>query len=263
MEEVSQIQLIGCGDIGQRVALLCQQNGLKPVGWVRSKASQATCEQKGIASRCIDLDQEANRLQSGLGTAASFNIFYFAPPSPIGLEDTRLAGVLANLPANKVNKLVLISTTGVYGNCQGRWIDESEPLHPVTERAHRRVSVEQTLTRWCTKFKRPYIILRVPGIYAKERLPLKRIESGQPMVNAEQAPWTNRIHADDLAHACYLAMTSNCNNEIINICDDEPSTMTSYFKAVADFCNLPHPPEVSLSKAMQILSPAMRSYLQE
>lgn len=107
------------------------------------------------------------------------------------------------------------------------------------------------------------MILRVAGVYAKDRLPLARLQQETPVINANEAPWTNRIHADDLAQACRLAMQSPLNNEYYNVCDDQPSTMTDYFNQVADFSGLARPPQISVSEAQHVLSEGMLSYLNE
>jgi nucleoside-diphosphate-sugar epimerase len=107
------------------------------------------------------------------------------------------------------------------------------------------------------------MILRVPGIYAKDRLPLSRIEKGLAVVNENEAGWTNRIHADDLAQVCKAAMECENSNQIINTTDGNPSSMTDYFNQVADFANLPRPPQVSMQEAEATLSEGMVSYLKE
>ncbi len=107
------------------------------------------------------------------------------------------------------------------------------------------------------------MILRVPGIYAIERLPLERLKKSLPVINAEEAGYTNRIHADDLAQACKAAMECESANQIINVTDGNPSTMTDYFNQVADFADLPRPPQISLAEAEKTLSAGMLSYMKE
>ncbi|MCP4010690.1 MAG: NAD-dependent epimerase/dehydratase family protein [Proteobacteria bacterium] len=158
---------------------------------------------------------------------------------------------------------MLISTTGVYGDCEGARVDETTPVKPKADRALRRADAETSLLEWAEKNKVDYLILRVPGIYAPDRLPLKRLEAGTPVVAQDEAPWTNRIHADDLATVCFAALHSPVANEIINVADDAPGNMTEYFFAVADYAGLPRPPEISLQQARQSLSPGMLSYLAE
>ena len=119
------------------------------------------------------------------------------------------------------------------------------------------------LQEWAETYNGEYIILRVPGIYAKERLPLARLKKGLAVVNSNEAAWTNRIHADDLAMVCQKAMASVISGEIYNVTDGQPSTMTDYFNQVADYVGLARPPQISMQEAETTLSAGMVSYLRE
>lgn len=253
------IWIMGCGDIGRRTAALYQQEGREVTGWVRSEESMLKGQQQGISMRTADFDAGCfvprNTLQDR-------EIFWFMPPPPQGEQDIRLRRFL--LSAQKApRRIVLISTTGVYGDCEGRWIDEDEPLKPVAARAVRRVDAETALREWGDKYGGDWVILRVPGIYAPERLPLARLQRGEPVLCEEEAPWTNRIHADDLAAVCKRAMEVAPARSIYNATDGHPSTMTDYFNQVADYAGLDRPPQVSLAEAQQVMSAGMMSYLQE
>ena len=253
------VEIVGCGDIGRRLARLYLQQGIRPHAWVKTDASVLTCKRLGLSCRRLDLDAGADlaRFQQGA------HILYTIPPPPQGRADTRITVFLNALRMHPPEKLVLISTTGVYGDCTGQWVNVETPVRPVVERACRRADAETQAHSWAVETGCKLIILRVPGIYAADRLPLKRIRSGAAMVRKDQSPWSNRIHADDLAAACYLALNSSLDNEIINVADDAPGTMNEYFSAVADYAGLPRPPEISLQAAQQSLSPGMLSYLAE
>ena len=136
-------------------------------------------------------------------------------------------------------------------------------MNPKADRAYRRLSAEQALQDWAKRHHKEYMILRVPGIYAQDRLPLERLKKGLAVVNESEAGWTNRIHADDLAQACKAAMHCEKANQIINITDGNPSTMTEYFNQVADYAGLPRPPQISMKEAEATLSKGMVSYLKE
>jgi nucleoside-diphosphate-sugar epimerase len=253
------IHIIGCGDIGQRVAPLYLNIKTRVEAWVKSEASYRACQRMGLKTHRIDLDQPADFKLKG----AQNQILYTVAPPPHGSTDTRLENCLLRLNADTVSKFVLISTTGVYGDCGGDWVDEATPINPSVDRALRRAHAEACLQAWAEHHSVDYVILRVPGIYAKDRLPLERLKANTPVVAHEQAPWTNRIHADDLASICFSALNSKLAHEIINVADDVPSSMTEYFFAVADFAGLPRPREISLEEARRTLSPGMLSYLAE
>ncbi|MCK5902045.1 MAG: NAD-dependent epimerase/dehydratase family protein [Cocleimonas sp.] len=265
--------IIGCGDIGHRVADLYfkqasenasyQQQPLKINALVCTEVSKHACEQKGITATAVDLDQQNIEMISELsGSMHNTALFYFAPPPSSGRKDTRLQFFLSALKQYP-KRIVLISTTGVYGDSKGCWIDETFPVNPSVDRAHRRLSAENYLKEWAIQHQCEYLILRVAGIYAKDRLPLARLKKGLPVVKSEQAGWTNRIHADDLANVCKQAMASSISGEIYNVTDSEPSTMTHYFNQLADYAGLARPPQISMQEAEQTLSSGMLSYLRE
>lgn len=256
---MSRLWIMGCGDIGRRVARLYQSQGKEATGWVRGASSLVLGEQQGIAMRLGDLDQGCFFPRNAFEDA---EIFWFMPPPNSGLVDSRLRRFL--LAVQKAPKrIVLISTTGVYGDCAGRWIDETETLKPSIERSQRRLDAEQAVQDWGEKYNGDWVILRVPGIYAADRLPLERLKRGEPVLLESESPWTNRIHADDLARIAERAMQVAPAHSIYNACDGQPSTMTSYFNQVADYAGLPRPPQLSLAEASSVVSAGMLSYLQE
>ena len=260
---MKNIWIIGCGDIGRRVfkriETLYQNHEHSTTALVRSSESQHLCEQLGINTLLYDLD-EPNKLDKE--EFKDSEIYYFAPPPKAGDSDTRLDNVLKQL-GDAPSKIVLISTTGVYGDCGGEWIDESRPVNPQTGRAKRRVSAETILVEWASLNQKPYVILRVPGIYSLDRLPLARLKNKLPVVQASEAAFTNRIHADDLANICIEAMNSPLTNEVLNTTDGNPGTMVDYFNQIANFAGLERPQQISLKEAQQSLSPGMLSYAGE
>ena len=251
--------IMGCGDIGRRVAKLYQQEGIKAIGWVRGEESLRLGLEQGFAMRKGDVDQGSFFPIFALDEAL---VYWFMPPQPTGETDDRIRRFLKGVDAAP-QRVVLISTTGVYGDCEGRWIDEAEPLKPVAARAKRRADAEAVVQEWAARFGGEIVILRVPGIYAPDRLPLARLRRGEAVLCEEEAPWTNRIHADDLAMVCKRAMEMAPAGSIYNATDGHPSTMTDYFNQVADYAGLPRPPQVSMAEAQTAMSEGMLSYLQE
>lgn len=259
---ISSVFIVGCGDIGERVARLWQAHGVTVRGLARSAASQVRLETKGITAVPGDLDDV--RSLASLSTQQAV-IYYFAPPPPSpGGTDPRMEHLLGVItPERLPQKIVYISTSGVYGDHQGGWVNEETPPHPQTVRAKARLAAETALLDWGRVQDIPVVILRVGGIYGPGRLPIERIKHGQPVVRREEAPYTNRIHADDLARVCVAAAECGVDRAIYNVCDGEHSTMSDYFNAVADRLGLPRPPQISLSEAQRTLSPEMLSYLNE
>ena len=258
---LNTVLIVGCGYIGRRVAALLQADKFRVTGCVRSKQSAAQLNAAGTGSLIVDLDQPA----ATPGWAGGFDeVFYFAPPPAQGEQDPRMQVFLQALD-NDVppRRVVYISTSAVYGDCQGAWISESQPVNPATPRGRRRLDAEQQLTAWCDSHGMDWILLRVPGIYGPERLPLVRLRDGTPVLREQDSPYTNRIHADDLAAVCVAAMRSTRTNTIYNVSDGHPSNMTDYFFKVADAAGLLRPPTVSRSEAQRVLSAGMLSFLQD
>lgn len=260
---MQQIWIIGCGDIGQRVAKqfsdLYQNAPHSTSALIRGRHSQETCSKLGLHTLLSDLDQSPTLPVHQFDNSL---VYYFAPPPKVGEHDTRLAHFLNQVKSNP-KRIVLISTTGVYGDSRGEWINEDTPVNPQTDRAKRRLSAEIQLQKWAELFQREYIILRVPGIYAKDRLPLERLHKKLPIVRASEAAYTNRIHADDLANICITAMQSKLTGEVFNTTDGHPGTMLDYFNRIADYAGLERPPQISLEEAKQKLSKGMLSYAME
>lgn len=257
---IRQVLIIGCGDIGQRVAGLHHARGERVSGLVRSHTGRTRLVASGIAPLPGDLD-DASSLY-GL-SATSTLLYYFAPPPGTGESDTRMVNLLAALdPAAPPSRVVYLSTTGVYGDCAGAWITEDQLTRPGTARGRRRLAAEHVLRAWGEAAGVPIMILRVPAIYGPGRLPVERLRQGVPVVREEESPFTNRIHADDLARVC-LAAAERGAPGVYNISDGHPTTMTYYFNRVADLLGLPRPPVVSMEEACKIFSPAMLSYLKE
>jgi nucleoside-diphosphate-sugar epimerase len=262
MEGVTQsgVLIIGCGDTGRRLAALYREEGRPVSGVVRSEASQRALEAAGI--RAIRCDLDAGDLPSLPSGGAK--LFYFAPPVDVGKDDVRIERLLEHLELTGLpSRFVYLSTTGVYGDCEGRWIDESEPLKPSTYRAQRRIAAEQAVQRWCTEHGIPWMVLRVPAIYGPGRLLTERLKSGMPTVRPEECSFTNRIHIDDLTAACHRVMAHAPGGAVYNVSDGHPSTITDYLFLLADLTRLPKPPLISMSEAERMLSPSIMSFLKE
>lgn len=262
--------IIGCGYIGKRIAQRLQSLNQTVKCYVATRSSQDECVSLGLDVQRFNLDEPALELpESTKQDFASSVVMYLVPPPRSGRLDTRMTHFIDYLQAcekttgQPVQKIVLISTTGIYGDCAGEWIDESRPPNPQADRAYRRLDAETRLQGYCAQHNIDCIIFRVPGIYAMDKLPLKRISSGEPIVRAEDSGYTNRIHADDLAAFCVEAMSEPVATGVYNCCDGNPSTMNDYFLRVAEVMDLPEPPQISLQQAQAELSPGMLSYLAE
>lgn len=255
------VLIIGCGDIGQRVAKIWQKTGIAVSGLARNESSLKMLKHLKINAYQANLDS-----LNGLNELPSKHslLYYFAPPPTEGSEDSRMTNFLKNLDKNALpDHFIYISTSGIYGDQQGKLTTEKTPVNPKADRAKRRYNAEQQLNVWSSNNHVPITILRVAGIYGPGRLPLQRIKNQIPMLYENLAPQTNRIHADDLAQICVAAATKNAAGEIYNVSDGTNSNMTDYFNTIADFFNLPRPPLVDWNEAEKTISKGMLSYLKE
>lgn len=258
VKDPATVFVVGCGDVGRRVARLWQQRGVPVTGLARQAAG---LDESGITPWPADLDEPASLRDLPVKDAL---VYYFAPPPPRGRADPRMANFLAALAPDRLPaRIVAISTSGVYGDRQGARVDESTPPRPGTDRGRRRLDAEDRLRRFGRQYQVPVIILRVGGIYGPGRLPVERLRKQVPMVQESEAPITNRIHADDLAAVCLAAARRGRADTLYNVSDGNPGNMTDYFNTVADFLGLPRPPVVSREEAERTLSPGMLSYLRE
>jgi nucleoside-diphosphate-sugar epimerase len=251
--------IIGYGDIGRRVATLCRRRGWQVNALTRQSLTAAQLSAGGMTGLLGDLDQP-DKLPP-LPAEISL-IFYFAPPPPEGDGDPRLASFLGQVPRGPLpRRVIYISTSGVYGDRQGAWVTEQNPVNPTTDRARRRLAAEQLVQEWGQRNDIQTVILRVGGIYGPGRLPLERLRRGSPVLREQDCSYTNRIHADDLAAACMVA--AQRGQGVYNTSDGHPTTMTDYFNKVADLYGLPRPPQIGIKQAAQLLSGEMMSYLME
>jgi nucleoside-diphosphate-sugar epimerase len=252
--------IVGCGYVGGLVAEQVLARGEPVTAVVRSRDRADALRARGMDVLRLDLEQDP---LDDLGSSGE-RVFHFAPPPATGKTDPATARLLDGFARlGQPRRLVYISTTGVYGDCGGAWVDEDRPARPEADRALRRWDAEQRLRAWSAATGAELVILRVAGIYACDRLPLERIRSGQPVVSLEEAPWSNRIHARDLLEVCLAAMERAPSGALYNVCDGHPSTMTDYFCQVADAAGLPRPPQIPLADAPGRVSAGMLSYLRE
>jgi nucleoside-diphosphate-sugar epimerase len=261
-EPVNQdVLIVGCGDVGVRVARLLLAAGHKVAGLARSAAGEERLRHYGIKPVPGDLD-DADRLAQ-LPTGGKL-VFYFAPPPGGGAIDGRMRRFCAAVGGTQLPaRVVYMSTSGVYGDCGGARVTEATPLNPQTSRAQRRVDAETTLAEWASCNRVATVILRVTGIYGPGRLPLARLQQGHPVLRESESPPTNRIHVDDLAAVCIVAAERAAAGEVFNVSDGQSGTMTGYFNAIADLLGLPRPPQVSMAEANRVMNPIMLSYLKE
>jgi len=254
--------IIGCGDVGLRV--LRELGGRWPVRALTSSPERLPELRAAGALPVIgSLDQPATLAR--LAGLADW-VLHLAPPASSGATDERTRHLLAALARKPPRVLVYVSTTGVYGDCGGARIDETQAPAPATDRARRRVDAEAQLRAFGRRHGTRVVILRVPGIYARDRAgghPRERLARGTPVLRPEDDVYTNHIQADDLARACVLALLRGAPQRALNVCDDSELLMGDYFDLAADLAGLPRPERITREQAAERLSPMQLSFWSE
>jgi len=253
--------VVGCGDIARR-ALPVLAGRYRMLALVRELAKGEPFASANAEVIQADLDDAASLMP--LAGRADL-VLHLAPPSETGTEDTRTRNLVLALERARIlpQRLVYISTSGVYGDCGGDRVDETRGVNPQTERAARRVDAERILLSWGDRRGVSVSILRVPGIYAADRLPIERLKRGTPVLVAEDDVYTNHIHADDLAAICAIALRHALPGAIYNASDDSEMKMGDYFDLVADRNGLPRPPRITRTEAASVMPPALLSFMLE
>ena len=252
-----RLLIIGCGDVGMRLLPMIRDRFR--VFAVTSQAQRLDeLRDQGALGIVANLDypEQLHRLRGLADT-----VVHLAPPPAEGTTDQRTRHLLRILPRG--GRLVYVSTTGVYGDCGGDQFDETRPVAPRNSRAVRRVDAERVLRQWALRAHARLSILRVPGIYAADRLPLARLRQGTPALSAEEDVYTNHIHADDLARIIALTLRRGASQRVYHTVDDSDMKMGEYFDVVADAFQLARPPRVSRTQLASQVSPMLLSFMSE
>lgn len=252
--------IAGCGYVGGRLARSLGP-GWRTVALVRSATRAATLRADGGEAMTVDLDGAV--VNDGLQVAArGAAIAYLAPPPDSGTSDPRMVNFLAALGDARPAVLLYMSTTGVYGDAGGAIVTEATPVAPANDRSRRRVDAETRATQWCSGHGTRCVILRVPGIYGPERMPIERLRRGEPALRPEDAGPGNRIHVDDLVAACSAAFERPVAG-VFNVGDGNHASTTTYLQRVAALAGLPPPRLVSMEEARSTISPGLLAFLVE
>jgi len=256
-----RLLILGCGDVGLRLIRWLRQrhrhDRLQIIATARRPEQATAIRHAGAMPMLIDLDNPISVKR--LAAIASW-VIVLAPPSERSAhQDLRSKLLIAQLRSQSIDaKLIYVSTTGVFGDSQGAWIDECFYPRPSQARSLRRLSAEQ---QWLAAFHA--VRLRVPGIYAEDRLPLERIRQGKPCLRASEDSFSNHIHADDLAMILWLCLFRSPPARLYATVDSEPIQMGEWFDHLAKLYNLPAVPRVSAEAVKQAVSPMMWSFMQE
>ncbi|GAA6141565.1 SDR family oxidoreductase [Hydrogenophaga sp. 5NK40-0174] len=263
-----RLLIVGCGDVGLRVAAIASRFGGRRVLTLTSSPERVdSLRAAGLEPLLGNLDVPASlRRLAGLGT----RILHLAPPPAddrSAIHDPRTRALTrALVRRSRPASAVYGSTSGVYGDRQGQWLAETASCQPQTPRGHRRVDAENHWHGFGLRAGVSTRVLRIPGIYANDRAggtPRERLLKGTPVLAQADDVYTNHIHADDLARACWLALWRGGAQRNFHVTDDTEMKMGDYFDAAADLYGLQRPPRVSRKEAVNAVSPMQLSFMSE
>jgi nucleoside-diphosphate-sugar epimerase len=251
------VSIVGCGYTGRRLAERLRNSGARVRGFATSAASLRQIAALGVDALPLDLDAAMSPID------VTGHLVYYSVPPARSDGDARLVRFLENLGGTP-QRLVYLSTTGVYGDQGGAMVNEDTPPAPRTERAIRRMAAETALREWADSREVSWCVLRIAGIYGPGRLPVDRLRRGAPAVAQQEATPSNRIHVTDLVTACAAAgVAAAADRRIYNVTDGSDHTLTDYLQRVARLARLPSPPLVSRAEAERALSASSWSFLGE
>jgi nucleoside-diphosphate-sugar epimerase len=220
------------------------------IGTTRSSEKAATMAAAGVEP--VDAGDTAAMARA---IAAADHVLVSAPPGPEG--DPILSRYAAELIAARPAWVGYLSTTGVYGDRVGGWVDEDGALEPVNTRGIRRVEAERA---WLGSGL-PVEVFRLAGIYGPGRSAFDRLREGRAQRIIKEGQVFSRIHVEDIAGALRAAIATPRPGRIVNLADDLPAPPQEVIAYAAGLLGLPPPPEVRFEAAE--LSPMARSFYGE
>lgn len=239
---------LGHGYSAQALARLLIAQGWHVIGTTRSAARAESFRASGV---------EPLLLPGPLAPALARATHVLTSVAPDGAGDPILRDHAAELAAARPEWVGYLSTTAVYGDHQGGWVDEETPLTPSTERGASRVRAEAD---WAA-LGLPLHIFRLAGIYGPGRGPFEKVRDGTARRIIKPGQVFSRIHVDDIAQIVAASMAKPRPGAVYNLCDDDPAPPEDVIGHAAELLDLPVPPAIPYDQAE--LTPMARSFYAE
>jgi nucleoside-diphosphate-sugar epimerase len=231
---------------------------LLPLGWTvtgttRNPDRAAAMQVAGVTPLLLPGDD--------LAAAARRATHVLASAAPGADGDPLLPLVADALAAGRPAWVGYLSTTGVYGDNAGDWVDEDSPLNPATDRGRLRVMAERQWQVASREGGWPLMIFRLAGIYGPGRGPFEKVRDGSARRIIKAGQVFSRTHVDDIAQVLHASIDRPRAGGIYNVCDDDPAPPQDVIGHAAQLLGLPVPPAVPFEIAD--LSPMARSFYAE
>ncbi|MHA6346185.1 SDR family oxidoreductase [Roseivivax sp. CAU 1761] len=240
---------LGHGYSARALAPRLLADGWQVLGTTRDPAKMPALRETGVEP----VLWEPEALHAALGRAT--HLLMSAAPDDHG--DPALA-VLGEAIADRARDLYWVgylSTTGVYGDHHGAWVDETTPLHPTGPRGQARVLAE---AEWGAIAHLPLHVFRLAGIYGPGRGPFEKLRRGMAQRVVKPGQVFSRIHVEDIATVLEASILRPNPGAVYNVCDDDPAPPQDVLAYAAELLGIPAPPEVPFEAAE--LSPMARSF---
>ncbi|TWT99566.1 NAD dependent epimerase/dehydratase family protein [Botrimarina colliarenosi] len=232
--------IFGCGYLGRRAAQRWLERGDRVVAVTRHPARATAFRADGLEAFVGDVTQPATLVRLPDAETLLYAVGYdrSADPTIHEVYAEGLQNVLA-AASSATERVVYISTTGVYGDAGGDWIDETTPPAPSRDGGRASLAAEQVLA--ASPWGDRSVILRLAGIYGPDRLPYAAaLRAGEPIA-APQTGWLNLIHVDDGASAVLAAADHAAPPALVCVCDGQPAVRRDYYAEAARLLNAPPP----------------------
>ena len=226
---------------------------LLPLGWTVI----GTCRDPARADVLRAAGVEPLLLPADLSPALARASHILAAAAPDAQGDPFLRAAGAELRASHPQWVGYLSTTAVYGDHQGAWVDETTPISPQSLRALQRVEAEKA---WLDTGL-PVHIFRLAGIYGPGRGPFEKVRDGSARRIIKPGQVFSRIHVDDIAETLLASIRRPNPGAVYNVCDDDPAPAEDVLSHAAHLLGLPEPPAVPYDEAE--MTPLARSFYAE
>lgn len=246
------MQRLFCFGLGFSAEILASR--LKSKGWQAAGTTRTRGRVEALATR----GYEAHLFGSPAPLQDATHILVSIPPG--GAGDPVLAHHAQDLAEVRPAWLGYLSTTGVYGDHAGAWVDEQTPPAPQSERAKRRVAAEQAWTQWGRAHGVPVHIFRLAGIYGPGRNQLESLRDGTARRIVKPGQVFSRIHVDDIATVLEASIAKPNAGAIYNLCDDEPAPPHEVIDYAAKLLNMSPPPLERFEDAASTMSEMALSF---
>ena len=234
--------IVGCGYLGQRVGAELVRRGERVHGTVRSPQRAAELARLGIEPSIIDVLRQESfdaipRVERVLH-CVGFDRSAGADMQSVYVEG--LQNVLERLPTS-VSRLVYASSTSVYGQCMGEWVDEDSEAEPYSKAGKVCRQAEEIVAGWQEAGPASAVILRFSGLYGPDRV-IRRmmLQRGEP-VPGDPSRYLNLVHIDDAAQAAAAALAAVRPERVYVVSDDRPVERREYYALVARLLGAPPP----------------------